>query len=714
MQLSNQHSPKNLCNQPDKDRLIFSLYKNAKAVKKIKDISFSQYLEIISDPATKEQTEKLRALNPQDYKTAKANVKCITGSGTTANNNRTIEKLNGLAVVDIDILPNEYANFNDLKTALGKDKFSFVTAFSLSGKGVYIMVKVPVENDFKEIYLSLKEYYFNTYGVTIDLLADTNRLRFISYDKEYILNEDSQVYTDTVQQVQQVQQVQPVDVEQTDSFYTGSTPADVFNNSGIEAVNLINDLMEEKGFAVTSGSAPTLYEYQRHGGTPKSLVCFYNSDVIKFHVFSPNAGLKKSEYNLYELFKEITETDDFQAQNELAVQGFGNFTQPAKVVQKSKENYSELMEYVLSKDIQLNTLTGVIELNQQPLTDFHLSQMLLESSILHNKNTSKEILLSVIDVLANSRKFHPFIDYVEKLKTIPATDFTDIDELDNFIECFKGSTPKRVMRVYLKRWLLGLFDLQLRNQMTKNVLIVAGAQGAAKTSLAKNILPSELKHYGKTTEFNANKMVDSKIALCSILVACFDEFEAIFFRSASLANFKNLTASYDIFERRPYRRNHEQMFRSSIIMATSNHLEILTDSTGNTRFLSIDVQSFDLQRYFKIDIDKVWRVIYDAYLAGETSNLTDSERELQTTENLKFEAIDPIAEMIQQNFERCESGFLSTTEVMQELERNTKHKISVNKVGAALQKLGHERIARKVNNSVKRGYQLKSIYFDID
>lgn len=706
MQLSNQHSPKNLCNQPDKDRLLFSLFKNAKSVKKIKDLTFSQYLEIISDSATKEQTEQLRALNSKDYKTAKANVKCITGSGTTANNNRTIEKFNGLAVIDIDTLPNKYTSFHDLKSALGKDKFSLLTAYSLSGKGLYIFVKVPIENDFKEIYLSLKQYYFNAYGVAIDMLADTNRLRFISYDDKYILNEDSQVYTDTVQQVQQ--QVK------TDSFYTGNTPADIFNNSGIEAVNLINALLEQKGFAVTSGNAPTLYEYQRHGGAAKSLVCYNNEDVIKFHVFSPNAGLLKLEYNLYELYKELTQMDDFQAQNELSVQGFGTFTQSAKVVQKSKENYSEIMDYVLTKDIQLNTLTGVIELDKEPLTDFHLSQMLLESSILHNKNTSKEILLSVIDVLASSRKFHPFTNYVEKLKTIPATDFTDLDELDQFIECFKGSTSKRVMRVYLKRWLLGMFDLHFRNQMTKNVLVVAGAQGAAKTSLAKNILPYELKHYGKTTEFNANKMVDSKIALCSILVACFDEFENIFVRSSSLANFKNLTASYDIFERRPYRRNHEQMFRSSIIMATSNHLEILTDSTGNTRFLSIDVQSFNLQRYFNIDLDKVWRVIYDAYVAGETSNLTDSERELQTTENLKFEAIDPIAEMIEQNFIKCEDSFITSTEVMQVIESNTKQTINITKVGAALQKLGHVRIARKVNSSVRRGYKLKNIYYDND
>lgn len=703
----------------NKDK-IFSFYKNAKANQKESDISLPDYLAMLSDYKRKSSFDKLRALPVEKYKKAKLDLPCITGSCLMEGKGRSkpnIQSLNGFAVVDIDDLPCNYSNWDDLKQILTKDPYTYLIHYSASGRGLCLFVKIEILNDFKEIYLALEKDYQMIYGVNIDFLADETRLRFISYDPEYFLNESPKIYTKTLKGETAAVVKTPAiaktpAIPKKDKFVAlSSSPATAFNNSGFDGLEFVNKLLEDEGYKITKGRGKTIFEYQRAGGAEKSIVAMFNQSVVKFHVFSSNTGLLKNEYNLFGLFKELQGFDDYEAQKQLSAIGFGRFIESeTKVIKGQKESYTALLEFLKDKDIKLNCLTGIVEINCLPLTDFDISEMLYESSLLYNKNTSKNILLSVIDVIAISRQYHPFMDFLKKLETIEKTNFNTSDELDSFIDCFTSSTEKELMRIYFKRWLLGLFDLHLNKSMTKNVLVVSGAQNACKTSLSKNILPIELQDYGKVIAFDVKKLTDTKVALCSILVGCFDEFENILTKNNSLADFKNLTASHDIYERRAFRRNHEQMYRGSIIMATTNHKDILTDSTGNTRFLMLDVQKFDLEKYFKIDLNKLWRVIYDYYLKGERSNLTEPERALQSKENTEFEVVDPYCEMIEKDFKFDEDGFLTSTEVMQLLEGKTRQYLNVIRIGQALKKLGYEKFAKKINGNVRRGYRLQHVF----
>lgn len=700
-------SPQNLYSSHGKDTYYFSRFKNAKATIKEEDIDELQYLIIISDPAREDEAEGLKALPADEYKKIKPLQPCITGSGTTGKG-RTIENKNGLAVVDFDELPNGYSNWQELKKDLENDPYTFIVHLSLSGRGLCLFVKVPKENNFKEIYLSLQEYYDFMFGAKIDFLADESRLRFLAYDPNPFYNANSEVYKDILKLEETTEPTEPTQQDNDsvlDSY--SSDPATAFNNSGLAGLEIANNELIDSGYYIKKGRKPTIFEYQRAGGSPKSMVCFFNEGVVKFQVFSPNTGLKKENYNLCDLYKELKGLTDYEAQRNLSVLGFGTFIEPQIVKQNGNESYSKTLDFLENKGICINQLTGVIEVDGFPLNDTHLAKWLTEFSMLSGKNQSKDILLSCIDVIANGNQFHPVLQFFKKLDTLPKTDFSQPTATDKLIDCFTSSTPKDLIKIYLTRWMLGLFDLHLLQRMTKLVLILSGAQNSGKTSFAKNILPEPLKQYGKVVEFNQNKMTDSKIALCSILVACFDEFEDILTKSKTLSEFKNLTSSYDIFERRPYRRNHEQMFRSSLIMATTNEKNILNDSTGNTRFLTLDVQAFDLKRYFTIDLNKVWREIYDLHILGQSSELTDGERALQAMENINFESEDFIVGLIESVFHNDESGFLTSTEILIELEKNTKQPLSIKRIGQALRKMGIERISKRSGGSPKWGYTLK-------
>ncbi|RTY87053.1 hypothetical protein EKL32_26930 [Flavobacterium sp. GSN2] len=621
-------------------------------------------------------------------------------------------KPTGILTVDIDHVREKYNKTpHEIINLICQFFPVLVGATSIGGDGVFILMRYPKENNLVSVFKAIAEDFDFIIGLEIDFLADLQRLRIDTFDPDVYINWEAGIY----ERVLFEEETQTPAKQQQDNFNLdgfSSDPAIAFINKGLEVFPVINPLLEAKGLTVSeSNSKDEVCCYQAPGHSPRTIVAKWHEGtiffIIKSSTFAKEWSVEVKGYNAYEFHKILTGYTDFEALRDLSVLGFGKFIEPQIVKQNGNESYSKTLVFLENKGIRLNLLTGVIEVEGFPLNDIHLAKWLTEFSMLSGKNQSRDILLSCIDVITNGNQFHPVLQFVKELKSLPETDFSQPTATDKLIDCFTSSTPKELIKIYLVRWMIGLFDLHILNRMTKLVLILSGAQNSGKTSFAKNILPEPLKQYGKVVEFNQNKMTDSKIALCSILVACFDEFEDILTKSKTLSEFKNLTSSYDIFERRPYRRNHEQMFRSSLIMATTNEKNILNDSTGNTRFLTLDIQAFDLVRYFTIDLNKVWREIYDLHILGQTSVLTDSERALQTNENINFESEDFIVGLIESVFHKDENGFLTSTEILIELEKNTKQPLSIKRIGQALRKMGIERKSKRVAGVPKYGYALK-------
>lgn len=324
-------SPQNLYSTQDKDIKV-SYFKNAKSTKKSKDIFISEYLALVSDQTKKAEAERLRALPADEYKKAKLLKPCITGSCVMDANGRSLKNilfLNGLAVIDFDVLPNGYNDWQELKKDLENDLYTFIVHFSLSGQGLCVFVKIPKENNFNEIFLSFAEYYDLMFGAKIDFLADESRLRFLAYDPMPFYNPGSEIYTGILQQQDQKAETTQQDNDSLLDSYS-KDPAIAFNNSGMAGLEIVNQIFEDSGYVITAGKHPTIFDYQRAGGGLRSIVAFDNKDVVKFQVFSPNTGLKKENYNLYDLYAELKNLDHYAAQKELAGLGFGVFTESNK------------------------------------------------------------------------------------------------------------------------------------------------------------------------------------------------------------------------------------------------------------------------------------------------------------------------------------------------------------------------------------------------
>jgi hypothetical protein len=328
---------------------VFSFFNHTTDQVKVKDISIDEYIDMLKDEQKKDSFLKLRALPIEEYKKTKASVlKSITGSCIVNDTGRTkndIIALNGLCVVDFDSLPDSFNNWKEFKEALSKDEYCYLLHYSASGRGLCMFVKVPTENQFIEIYLSIEKYFFDTYGAEIDFLADETRLRFVSYDNEVVNNQNSKFYTNTEKVV--LTEVKPFVKKEVGS--KGETPAEAFNNSGDQGLNLINSELSSRGYIITNGYGKSVFNYQRSkDASPKSIVAFYNREVVLFKVHSTNTGLERQQYNLYELFKELKSFDDYQTSKTLYSLGFGYFNEKTE----KTEYYSNIEQFTsIIKDL---------------------------------------------------------------------------------------------------------------------------------------------------------------------------------------------------------------------------------------------------------------------------------------------------------------------------------------------------------------------------
>jgi len=323
---------------------VFSFFDNCNLTNKTKDLTIDEYIDLVQSDQKKDIFQKLRSLPIDDYKKTKSKyLSCITGSCVMNSDGRTkdyIQSLNGLFVVDFDELPDSFNDWSDFKNALSKDEYSYLLHYSASGRGLCMFVKIPTENEFSEIYLSLEEYFFDKYGAVLDPLKDETRLRFISLDPEVVSNQNSKIYTDTKKIV--LSDVKPF--VKKEMRLDGETPAEAFNNSGEQGLILINNELQSQGWIVSNGYGKSIFHYKySKDASPRSTVAFYNRDVVLFKVHSTNSGLEKDSYNLYNLYKELTRLDEYNAQKKLNDLGFGNWHEK-KVAVASPSSIADTQE----------------------------------------------------------------------------------------------------------------------------------------------------------------------------------------------------------------------------------------------------------------------------------------------------------------------------------------------------------------------------------
>ena len=225
-------------------------------------------------------------------------------------------------------------------------------------------------------------------------------------------------------------------------------------------------------------------------------------------------------------------------------------------------------------------------------------------------------------------RFSPVEHYLENL---PAWDGRDrIRQLAARIPC---DNPQWCDLFYI--WMLSMVAHWLgRDKEHGNSLspLLVGGQGCGKSTFCRNILPPDLLDYF-TDRIDFGRRNDAELYLMRFALINIDEFDQVSINHQGFL--KHLLQKTDVKVRKPYSSNIQTGKRYASFIATSNHLDLLTDSSGSRRFICIEVTGM-IDNGQPVEYDQLYAQALAAVERGERYWLTPEEEKRQMAENGRF------------------------------------------------------------------------------
>ncbi|MEG4802070.1 virulence-associated E family protein [Microcoleus sp. ARI1-B5] len=247
----------------------------------------------------------------------------------------------------------------------------------------------------------------------------------------------------------------------------------------------------------------------------------------------------------------------------------------------------------------------------------------------------KEDVLDIITELAEQNQYSPIEEYLLSLQ-VPA----DTLILDNLAEKYFG-VSSAIYQTFVRKTLIGAVARALSpGCKLDTALILQGKQGFKKSTFFK-ILAGD--YFDDSLGAVSDK--DERLKLHRAWFVEWSELESIFKRR-DVSNTKAFLSSAVDAVRPPYCRDTQDFPRASVIVATTNKDEFLSDETGNRRFWIIPVNKRIDTKLLAKERDAIWAAAVAAFKAGESWWLDYDEEITAETIAQEFQTTDPWLESI--------------------------------------------------------------------
>jgi predicted P-loop ATPase len=251
-------------------------------------------------------------------------------------------------------------------------------------------------------------------------------------------------------------------------------------------------------------------------------------------------------------------------------------------------------------------------------------------------------LLPFIYEIANRNPYNAVADW------IGSKAWDGIDRLPEFYATVRQTEdyPLGLKEALLKRWMLSVTAAATLDKRfhCRGVLTLQGPQSIGKTSWVASILPEgQMRNdFIKRDHHLDASNKDSILGAISHLITEIGELDSSFRKDvARLKGF--LTNDCDKL-RPPYARSEVEMDRRTVFAATVNDENFLVDSTGNTRFWTIAVETLDYTH--KVDMQQLFAQLKLELDGGEQWWLNDVEERLLDEYNKKHVSVSAIEERL--------------------------------------------------------------------
>jgi predicted P-loop ATPase len=718
-------------------------------VKPLSQINYSDYFEYIKNGEWEKEVLNIRA-----KRASKTSAPGVTPSGTFSRRAaKSIIQHSGVIALDFDAKDN--VSFPADQVAC--DPYCWALHKSISGNGWVLYVKIEPERHL-EAYLALEKHFANEYGAIADPSGkDVGRFRFVSHDPDLLYNKDAAVwkkylpkrnimpqgktYVHSESDIEHIiNQVRARGIDLTSDYHDwlkiGMAIASKYSESGREYFHQISSVSikydqqdcdkKYTNFVKTSNGSVSIASLfwlaQLAGVEIKTSRTKHIERVVKMQrrVVGSSGGHADSLAAGEAAKKILEEIDGIDGEDVDSVIG-QVMEMPVSdlTLDKGDDLIANTKEFLRSYNLKLNLVTRHIETNGNEITDRDYNSMYIKALELltppnsKGQKVSKELLISLIES-DNTVEYHPFKDWFKEHANLDPSGV--IEEL---FDCVKvqdfnvnGSvlSGREYLQKYGKKWLLSCIA-SWHGTYSVMMLVFTGQQNLGKTKFFRGLLPNGLQKYYAESSLDEGK--DSEILMCKKAIICDDEFEGM--NKGDYKRLKALISKQMFTVRRPYGRVAEDLPRYAVLCGTGNEEEIINDPTGNRRIIPVPVLDIDWERYALIDKDALWMELYNEWKTiGDDWMMSRADVKVLNQLTVKNEQTSIEEEMIQKYFSPPSEGgfteFLTNTEIRDYIESNTaKIKISTKLLGLYLKKLGYERMPKKVNGSVKRGYNVVKV-----
>ena len=215
------------------------------------------------------------------------------------------------------------------------------------------------------------------------------------------------------------------------------------------------------------------------------------------------------------------------------------------------------------------------------------------------------------------------------------------------------------------------------------VPLLISSQGDGKSTFCQNLLPKELR-WGYLANLDVNEKKQTLQAMHNFLLINLDEFNQI---SPKIQEgfLKNVIQLPSVKMKRPYGKHVEDFKRMASFIATTNEVNVLSDPTGNRRFICVQLKA-PINTTYKPNYEALYSQAYQLVMKGEQYWFNAEEIKEVMAHNRQYEIVPPAMMYFNEYYEvapnETEGKWTSPTAIYDHLRKIAGASLKANGVSA--------------------------------
>ena len=703
-----------------------SVFLNVKEVNNPSSIELDDFLVMTKDGTWEDAVTRVRVEKSKDRRDEmKRALPTVTMSGEfSSRNEQGMIKHSGYICMDLD----DVDDIEKTQQLLENDRYVYAIWVSTSGNGLRVMLIIDPKKH-RESFYGICQYFHERYQI----ICDPNG---VSLSKPYVVSWDPNLYINQSQEIPIFKKyIKETPIKKINDFvHTDGDFEMVLNqitsrgiiicedyNDWLKVCFAISEHFGERGrnyFHEVSRQHPK-YDFRdtekqytaclkARGTTKANISTFYYlakinnvniaSEQTKAIVRATKNG-KKAGLNKDQIIKNLLEFSNIANADSLVEKVYNEGTDDDG---EEQSILFQLEMYISNNyDLRMNEVTGYLEKkNGGQLTPSDLNSLFISSKKVIPK-VDYQLMMRLLksDFIPT---YNPFFEFFKsdgvpvELPAIPVENGNTYESpiIDTLARTIKNDDPAYT-NYFLKKWIVSIVS-SAHKVHSPLVFCLLGSQNTGKTEFFRRLFPKELMNYYAESKLDKEK--DDELLMTENLIIMDDELGGKSKQDAQ--KLKNITSKQYFSLRRPYGDHNEKILRLAVLCGTSNYHEVLSDSTGNRRIIPIEVFDVNKELYNSIDKKELFMEAFDIYKKGFDWRITHKDVEYLNKDQSKYEMVIKERELIEKYFKPGDRSYLSTTDILVEIEMITKQRLGLNTVGRELLKLGFEK--RTVRDDIGR------------